>query len=104
MEERTTALDTKHSFVQASKFVITFGKHKGKTIGQIARTDKGLCWLDWLRGQREEQRLQHEKLGKPFKPYPSDVAVDVYMHNPTIQKELDAVIRLGAMKGTNASS
>jgi len=49
------------TFDQASKYVIQFGQYKGQTIDQIAKTDKGLTWLDWLRGEREEQKLSSQK-------------------------------------------
>ena len=83
------------TFKQAVGFTILFGQYKNQTIGQISRTDKGLLWLDWLRGEREEQRLAAEKLGKPFKPYPSDEAIAVYLADPSIQKELEALTHHG---------
>jgi hypothetical protein len=76
------------TFKQSIGFTILFGQYKGQTIGQISRSDKGLAWLDWLRGQREEQRQAAEKLGKPFNPYPSDEAVAAFLDDPTTQKEL----------------
>lgn len=60
--------------------VIPFGKHKGKTIDQIAKTDEGLRYLDWLAGQdiwNHQVRL----------------ALNEYLSDPLIKDELDKLIK-----------
>jgi len=51
--------------------VIPFGKSNGKTIGQIASSDKGLWYLDWLVGQK----WLNEYLRVPLELYLSDPAI-----------------------------
>jgi len=36
----------------AADTVINFGKYSGKTIDEVATSDEGLLYLDWLRGAR----------------------------------------------------
>lgn len=37
----------------AGKTVVPLGKYKGQTIDDVATTDDGLRYLDWLRGAME---------------------------------------------------
>jgi hypothetical protein len=67
------------SFQTASKFIVPFGKGKGRTIDEVARDNDGLMWLDWLYGERSGQR-------SPF-----DSALKVYMEDDSIQKELKKI-------------
>lgn len=39
------------TFDKAKKFIMFIGKHKGKTLDEIARTDDGLRYMDWMAGQ-----------------------------------------------------
>lgn len=64
-------------FRKASRFVMPFGKHKGKTLDEIAETDNGLKYLDWLNGIT---------LRDPVKSY-----VQIYLSDPTIKKEMDSI-------------
>ena len=32
-------------------FVMPVGKYKGKTLDEIAESDEGLLYLDWIRGE-----------------------------------------------------
>lgn len=65
------------TFDQAKDFKMPFGKHKGKTFDAIAHEDRGLLYLDWLRGQR---------VGKNW---PEDSALAAYLGDPTIKAELE---------------
>lgn len=58
--------------------VIPFGKHKDKTIGEVASTDEGLRYLDWMVG-----------IAKPgyFKN-----ALESYLETPAISGEVDSVL------------
>jgi hypothetical protein len=51
-----------------------FGKHKGKTLDQIAETDDGLLYLDWLSDQKLDRYLR--------------TSVDVYLADDAIQRDL----------------
>lgn len=44
------------TFDHAKRYVIRFGKYSGSTIDEIAQTDEGLRYLDWLRGEREGKK------------------------------------------------
>ena len=57
-----------------------FGKYKGLMLDAIAEADDGLKYLDWLNGQ--------EWLAQPFKSH-----VVAYLSDPTIKKELDAILQ-----------
>jgi len=58
-------------------FRMPFGKYKGKTLDNIAHTDEGLLYLDWLRGQ---DIFEHKAL---------EEALEAYLSNEAIQKELE---------------
>ena len=60
-------------------FEMPFGKHKGKTLDQIAETDQGLLYLDWLWDEID--------------PLTSvGIAIQKYQTLPVIQKELDEAV------------
>lgn len=46
--EEDTGVGQELTYQTARKVVIPFGKHKGKTIGDIARTKNGRSYLDYL--------------------------------------------------------
>lgn len=66
-------------FKAAQTFVIRFGEHNGKTLDKIAESDKGLKYLDWLRGQAWLQ--------DPLKTHLTN-----YLNDPTIKKELEKIL------------
>lgn len=37
---------------RSGDYVMPFGKHKGKTLAEIADDDEGVRYLDWMRGVR----------------------------------------------------
>lgn len=55
--------------------VLTFGKHKGKTIDNVAETDEGLLYLDYLRGLHNLRE-------------PDKTPLKLYLGDATIQAEL----------------
>lgn len=67
------------SFQTAAKFVMPFGMYKGKTLEQIAASDRGLGYLDWLRGKMDDEKDMRA----------TSRAIRVYLDDPSIQKELD---------------
>lgn len=66
-------------FKTAANTVIPWGPFKDKTIDQIAQTDDGLRYLDNLRGKMQ---------GTSFVSF----AVESYLDDPTISKDLEALI------------
>lgn len=40
------------TFKEAAAFVMPYGINKGRKLDDIATTDLGLLYLDWLRGER----------------------------------------------------
>lgn len=70
-------------FKEAASTKLPFGKYDDKSIDNIAKTNAGLRYLDWLRGEREgRQRKKHAQ------PQRIDEALRVYLDDPTIQREL----------------
>jgi hypothetical protein len=67
------------TFDRAKRFEMPFGKHKGRTLDDIALDGDGLRYLDWLRGVREDE-------GKNMDV---DKALEVYLNDPSIQSELE---------------
>jgi hypothetical protein len=70
-------------FSDASRYVMPFGQHIGKTLDQIGSTDAGLLYLDWLRGEKETQRQ-----GGPLIN-----ALSCYLDDPTIAGDLAKMVR-----------
>jgi hypothetical protein len=67
------------TFDSARKCIVRFGKYAAMTIDEIAQSDEGLRYLDWLRGEREGK--------KSF----LDDALAAYLDDPTIKDELNAL-------------
>jgi len=67
------------TFEDAKVFEMPFGKHKDKTLDQIAQEERGLQYLDWLRGVRSEDG-KHTDVDK---------ALATYLDDPSIQSELE---------------
>ncbi len=62
-------------FKAAKRHVINFGKYKGKTLDEIAESDDGLRYLDWLRGQS-------------FVGSVTATWLRIYLEDPSIKAEL----------------
>ena len=69
------------TFREAALFKMPFGKYKDKTLDEIGESDPGLKYLDWLRGQKDDNGDE---------PDTNDVhgALTVYLDDATIKKEL----------------
>jgi hypothetical protein len=67
------------TFEAAKDFEMPFGKHKGRTLDDIAKDDDGLRYLDWMRGVREEDGKNNDV----------DKALRAYLDDPSIQKEME---------------
>lgn len=91
MSNMTSAED----FRRAANTVVPFGKYAGRMIDDIARTDQGLRYLDWLRGEREreERRLGNQTA--------LTQALATYLDDPTIVRELAKAVEAGDQWATN---
>ena len=63
------------TFKEASDYTILFGEYKDQTIGKIAEADKGLLYLDWLRG---ETWLHND----------TEEAINIYLDDESIAQDL----------------
>lgn len=68
------------TFKEAADFKMPFGKHKGQRLDEIATTDAGLRYLDWLHGERGGVGWVDE-------------ALSVYLSDKTIAEELRRILR-----------
>lgn len=62
----------------AGAFIMPFGKHKGRSLDQIAQTDDGLRYLDWARGA--------------FDPGDELLAIERYLSDPVMEREVEAAL------------
>ena len=67
------------TFEEASDYKLDFGKYRGMKIDEVAETDAGLKYLDWITGQEWASGRLAE-------------ALTVYLSNPAIRQELDWVM------------
>jgi len=67
-----------------SDYVMPFGKYEGKTLNEIANTDKGLLYLDWC--VREWPVDNAKTLLK------IQLRIQEYLSEPTIQRKLDVLL------------
>jgi len=67
-------------FKQAADFALPFGKYQGKTLDEVAKTDRGLLYLDWLRGQHW--------LGTQVRFF-----VGRYLGEPSVNEDLEKILR-----------
>jgi len=65
------------TFEEAKTFTMPFGKHKGKTLDEIAESDRGLRYLDWAVGEFDAGSVRG--------------AIEVYLDDPSIRKELEEI-------------
>lgn len=70
------------TFEEAKHTKLYIGDYKGWTIFEIAATDQGLKWLDWLVGQTW------------FKMYTQFKAVKVYLDDPAISAEVARLLEV----------
>jgi hypothetical protein len=74
------AISTPMTFKEAKNTIMPFSEWQGKTIDQTATSDRGLLFLDRLQGSG--------KLCGRLK-----IAVDVYLSDATIARELANIVR-----------
>jgi hypothetical protein len=67
------------TFREAADHVIPFGKHKGRTIGEVGDDDEGLLYLDWMVGVADRDRPLHG-------------ALVAYLRDPSVAPDLDAAV------------
>lgn len=64
------------TFAEAANTTIPFGKHQGDRIDDVAKTDEGLRYLDWMRTCDIRSRRFSQ-------------ALTTYMEDESIQRELE---------------
>ena len=69
-------------FATAGKYVIRFGQYKGRTIAKIAESDAGLLYLDRL--------LAWDRVWIDTRN-----AIETYLSDPSIAKELRSLLEAG---------
>ncbi len=67
------------TFAESQDYRLPFGKHKGERIDDVAATDEGLKYLDWMNGLDDirDQQLRE--------------ALEAYLGDPTIAKDLGEI-------------
>lgn len=61
-------------FAEAKHVKMTFGQHKDQTIDEIAKSDAGLAYLDWVRS------IAYGRIKDAIEAYPKDPAIDMELH------------------------
>jgi hypothetical protein len=70
------------TFAEAKGARVPFGKHAGRTIDDVAGSDDGLLYLDWLRDQ-DFSSPRCVRFGE---------ALEAYLSDPTIARELEGLV------------
>jgi DNA polymerase III epsilon subunit-like protein len=71
------------SFADACNFRLTFGMYKGQTLDEIAVSDRGLAYCDWLLGEQ----------GGPTHDPALKAALEAYLADPTVAADLVKAVR-----------
>lgn len=73
-------------FSEASAYMLPYGQYRGKTMDDVARSDRGLRYLDHMRGVLES--VAHRT--------PNDQeflqALSAYLNDPVIAKDLESLL------------
>lgn len=72
-------------FKDAAGYVLTFGKYRGRTLDDVASTDDGLLYLDWLEGT---DRPGHNRLD-----YWTGLALRSYLADTTIARDVEKLAK-----------
>ncbi len=76
------------NFNEAKVFIVPWGKPKGYPIDEVAATDSGLSWLDWMRGVLDtEGELEFAPERRAFRE-----ALRVYLNDPVIAGDLEKLL------------
>jgi hypothetical protein len=78
------------TFAEAAAYRLAFGMYAGKTIDEIASTDRGLRWLDWCRGLSNRPSFGAPSI--------ADQAIATYLDDPMIAKDLAALLETGGRR------
>lgn len=71
---------------RADDFTLTFGKYKGKTLGEVSDSAEGLKYLDWLVGWIEADADRRTNLG------PTLAALRGYLARPEVSRRVEEAI------------
>lgn len=49
-------------FDQSREYILKFGKYRGMKLDDVAKTDEGLVWLDWILGRSWMQGITRDNI------------------------------------------
>ncbi len=81
------------NFDEAKNYILPFGAGRDKSIDQMAETDKGLAWLDWLRGQYDETLRKKGLQNAEQARCATHSALVAYLDDPTIARDVERIAR-----------
>ena len=67
-------------YKEAAAYLMPFGKHKGRTLHDIALADKGLGYLKWLQNERRQNTSRTDV----------DTALAAFLNDPKTQRDDEA--------------
>lgn len=67
------------TFKEAGLYVLPFGKRRGERICDVALSDDGLRYLDWMSGAATQ-------------PGPTKDALECYLGDPAIAREIENLV------------
>jgi len=71
------------TFHEAANTVMPKGKFKGQSVGNIAKTDDGLKYLDWAIGAKPFIGLGFDEIYE---------AIEIYLSDPAISDDLERIV------------
>jgi len=76
------------TFEEAGKTELHFGAFRGQTIDEIAKTDRGLLYLDWLFGERATEGAAVYIRETKSREMCVTKALETYLSDATIRGEI----------------
>jgi hypothetical protein len=76
------------TFREAAAYEMPIGHYKDQTLDRIAKTDRGLAYLGWLRDERTKQSKERTPSANMRE---TNAMLEAYLSDPVIAKELDAL-------------
>jgi hypothetical protein len=76
------------TYREAAAYEMPFGHYAGKNLDDIAKTDRGLAYLGWLRDERTKQAKNRTPSANERE---TNAMLAAYLDEPVIAKELAAL-------------
>jgi hypothetical protein len=76
------------TFKEAAEYQMPFGHYAGQTLDNIAKTDRGLGYLGWLRDERAKQTKDRTPSANARE---TTQMLAAYLDDPVIAKDLAAL-------------